>query len=395
MMTLEGLWNVSLNAKWAPIVIEGKRIKDKFLRYELLCRVDALTSAWGDYASSRSGLRAAIKEVAEIPNVGITAKMSQYMMKEIGGVATDDRLFEAASDICVREKILWEKWFGRSSCDGDGSVFETNLNQGRCWFNPRTGSIKPTTKSIGKWVDNVGELKEELEWFAKSFPELDVYVTIADDSDTSDWRKKEFIATVRLNGGEIKIVPTRKYNLDKLPTMSGNKARVAWNKFTFKFVRFFHNIQNTFDSNSSCFWHNYRLLNGDYSDGLFYSDDEMIRIVNFYKDVCQEREGAFWRYLNEGMRDVDHFSIDSFIDLASDGSVSPDCGKGWFVYENSLKIDIDFKKLYNKSYEICERYNVDCICDLSGQDEKTTKEEWKTFILSEYHNFKEIEWEWS
>ena len=305
-MTLEEFWNQTINDKWVPVIIEGKRIKSPFLRDELFVKNDNVVNPWYGELNDRNGFRKSVIEEAGIPSIELPgiSLISRVLEKKFELKRIDsEELRLSLSNLEYKEKELWEKWWGFNPCSGDESIFSTDVREGRCFYDIKTGKIKPTIRYAGKWCESVSALREEVEWFSESFPDVDLYVTVIDHSLVS-YKEKEILhagrykeyeikplGTLHLYNGKIELVKTKKYkNLDKIPSICCSKARVFWGNLKFKFIRLYYNIVRHVDYGRYVYWHNYALLNFDYSRyRSLLSDEEAMRKIHYWKDIAMEK----------------------------------------------------------------------------------------------------------
>lgn len=405
-MTLKELWEKPIESKWAPVVIEGKQVKNWAVRDKMLMQLDAVLCPYG-CSGGRNAFNVAVREEADMP--GSFNGRDADLMSAIIGVSSE-KVMNAYFKVHEKEQNAWTSWWGANPYSGDGSVFKVSVIDssycGGCmsFFNPFNGKIPPTVRNVGKWPGSVDSMREEIEWFAKEFPEVDLYITFGDEVFDEDKKKYNTVSigTIRLYGGSITIEETRHYkDMNKLPNFCGGKVRKVFNGIKARISVFYHRyIQSLFSENKYVYWHNYCLLNSDYSSTRVMKEDEIMQKVHWWKDVVSEKKVRFQEYLrdylSEGKKDV--MSADCFVYYVSDGSICPEIGNGRYVYKNGSKKNIDFPSLYDKCNEVCARYNSDCLCDLSDKDfEDACKEvvDWIQDFTDEYGNrFDKVEWYW-
>ena len=296
-MTLEELWNTPIYSKWVPVIIEGKPIKDKFLRDELILRLDRLIFP-NTYTSKSPDLFVSIENIKDYLSGYQSTNICKSLKDQFNVDLDENQLFGASIKAYDKDLTKWIKWWGKNPYYGEASIFTTEIDSERCFFNLKNGKIKPTVKYVGSWPGNIGEFKEEIDWFAKEFPQVDLTVTFTDDNDElTDYR---FLATLHIHNGTYELVDTKNYkNVSKLHIYSGKNYKRKWKNFLFKFIRLGHNIQKRFNEDVYIYWSNYKLLNKFYYYHYLLSTRELACKTAWWIDKCIEKNGVFWKFLRE------------------------------------------------------------------------------------------------
>lgn len=180
----------------------------------------------------------------------------------------------------------------------DSTVFPMNTfgnSYNACFFNPKTGKVG-LTHNVGKWVESMAELRPEIEWFAKEFPEVELYLTFEDyptkgttDVTSSCWYTEPF-ATIHLKDGKIEIVKTRKIKKEIRNPIEHSNTYYSIRNF---FENIFRKIFEKVTPYRYCFWRNFKLFNK--KDGIidegFYSTRDFLAIIEWWQNECVE----YWK----------------------------------------------------------------------------------------------------
>ena len=279
-MTLEELWKRKIESKWMPIHFQGPRIKDWLLRKELVARLDSILSG---YLASYEPFAEEISKATGIPYY--------YSCRQYKDIVTKSEDFYKKHSDLVEE---WIKHWGANPYSGcDSTVFSMNTfsdSCNSCFFNPKTGKVG-SIHSVGKWVGNMSELKPEIEWFAKEFPEVELYLTFEDyvENDKDPFYTEPF-ATIHLKDGNIELVKTKKLKKRKCVGVRSaiDHSRLYYNLRNF-FTRIYINLLKVFDYDKYMYNHNYvRFANC--ANNRFFNVYEFLSICEYWNDVLRVKE---------------------------------------------------------------------------------------------------------
>lgn len=180
-------WNrlPTIKDKWATVVIEGKRVKNRSLIFEIIMRIDQVFRL-NAYLGNNKYYNLAINDMLNIPD----------------------------SDA---EKENWLKnWKSNPHRYLDNECLLVELVSSssltaRSFIHPRTGKIE-LVHSTGRGYHSCSCNHEELEWFAKEFPQIELTVTYYDTIKKSDDWELIPICTLQLKNGEATQIATKRKN---------------------------------------------------------------------------------------------------------------------------------------------------------------------------------------
>lgn len=182
-------WNKlpTINDKWATVVIEGKRVKNKDLIFEIIMRMDLALRPYKCIGNNRY-YNLAINDMLNIPD---SDDGKENWLKE----------WKSNPHRYLDNECLLVELVSSSSLTA------------KSFIHPRTGKIE-SVHSTGRGYHSCSCNREELEWFAKEFPQVELTVTYYDTLMTKEYGNWESIpiCTLQLKDGEITRIATKRKN---------------------------------------------------------------------------------------------------------------------------------------------------------------------------------------
>lgn len=276
--------------KWASVAISGKDgkpfyIKDKNLRNEIIMRCE--TSIVGEQGNNHL-LNKIIDDVCRRPKFKA----------------------EESSEDWHKRYDKWVSWWGAKPHILDINIFDVSLfstsyiNGCTSFVNPKNGKVGLLTNC--RWSHtSIEDCRWELEWICKEICDeenkLEFYVSFFDEEINFGKYKKEYKDpqfTFKLSYKGIELVPTIPIKNLKWVFKCNQKLRgKEWKKvnFMWRLKKMLRNLQKKFFYEKWVVWHNYTLI-GDCLNNImdlserYYTVDEIIRMIEIWRDECIEYE---------------------------------------------------------------------------------------------------------
>lgn len=298
---------IGISGKWAPVVIESPYRITYEDTVSMIMRNDYLFS-YSEYSGGNDRYwNCMLRDYARLPQrVPHWVRISNEPNEE------EKEFWTKAHYLYDEEyKKICKSWNRNPAGDLDSQVFSVNLFSSAyiggpySFVNFSTGEVG-LIHNLGKYPSSVGNCAEELEWFAKTYPNYKFFVTFCDDECNYTP-----LVTLMLWNGEIKVVTTRtkedweyvaKINHLKGSTCAKNSIlREKFWKFIFYFGTKKHRlIEKFFDSkfaekyllkikNERIIQHNDRITFG--MDGEKYFDRaHAIGVIDDWLDYLREKK---------------------------------------------------------------------------------------------------------
>ena len=192
---------IEISGKWAPVVIESPDIINYDDTVSMIMRCEYLFGSseysggndhdWNHMLRTMAGLP------SKFPNwIKYNDDNKDFWFK------VRDKRDEAYKEFC-------KKWNTNPAISSDLQIFSVNLFSSSyiggpfSFVNYSTGKVG-LIHNIGKWPNKVDVCEEELNWFAKTYPNYKFFVTFCNSED--DYAA---LVTLMIYNGEIKVVTTR------------------------------------------------------------------------------------------------------------------------------------------------------------------------------------------
>lgn len=199
--------DITLEGKWCPVIIESPDIISYDDTVSMIMRCDGLFSGYrragNDYDWNNKLCDAAGCPV-EIP-FSYREELKKHYPK-----------FDYWEFYNLKVEEFRKEWNTNPGSHSDFQIFQVELFSS-CYaggplsfVNYKTGKVG-FVHNIGKWPESIDEAEEELEWFAKTYPQYKFFVTFCDDPFIDESREIKPVCTLMLYEGEIKQVTTRTY----------------------------------------------------------------------------------------------------------------------------------------------------------------------------------------
>lgn len=276
--------------KWASVAISGKDgkpfyIKDKDLRNQIIMRCE--TSIVGVQGNNHL-LNKIIDDVCERPKPKAEESSENWYKRY-----NEWRILVGAKPHILDTNIF------------DVSLFSTSYANGCTSFvNPKSGKVGLLTNC--RWsYESIESCREELEWICKEIcdeeNELEFYVSFFNEDVKFGKYKRECKDpqfTFKLSYKGIELVPRIPIKNLKWVFKCNQRLRgKEWKKvnFMWRVKKAFRNLQKKFFYEKYVIWHNYTLM-GDSLNNImdlserYYTVDEIIRMIEMWRDECIECE---------------------------------------------------------------------------------------------------------
>ena len=276
--------------KWASVAISGKDgkpfyIKDKCLRNEIIMRCE--TSIVGEQGNNHL-LNKIIDDVCRRPKYKAEESLEDWH----------------------EQYNEWESWWGAKPHALDINIFGVSLFS-TCYIDGCTSFVNPKNGKVGlltncRWSHtSIEDCRWELEWICKEICDeenkLEFYVSFFDEEINFGKYEKEYKDpqfTFKLSYKGIELVPTIPIKNLKWVFKCNQKLRgKEWKKVNFMWglKKMLRNLQKKFFYEKWVVWHNYTLM-GDSLNNIkdlserYYTVDEIIRMIEIWRDECIEYE---------------------------------------------------------------------------------------------------------
>ena len=276
--------------KWASVAISGKDgkpfyIKDKDLRNEIIMRCE--TSIIGVQGNNYL-LNKIIDDVCGRPKPKA----------------------EESSENWYKRYNEWKSWWGAKPHILDINIFNVSLFSTCCadgctsFVNPKNGKVGLLTNC--RWShESIKSCREELEWICNEIcdeeNELEFYVSFFNEDVNFGKCKKEYKDpqfTFKLSHKGIELVPRIPIkNLKWIFKCNQRLRGKEWKKVNFLWglKKVFRNLQKKFFYEKWVIWHNYTLMGNCLNNIMdlserYYTVDEIIRMIEMWRDECIEYE---------------------------------------------------------------------------------------------------------
>lgn len=276
--------------KWASVAISGKDgkpfyIKDKDLRNQIIMRCE--TSIVGVQGNNHL-LNKIIDDLCGRPKPKA----------------------EESSEDWHKRYNEWSSWWGAKPHVLDINVFDVSLfstsymDGCTSFVNPKSGKVGLLTNC--RWShQSIEDCREELEWICKEICDvengLEFYVSFFDEEINFGKYKKEYKDpqfTFKLSYKGIELVPRIPIrNLKWVFKCNQRLHGKEWKKVNFLWglKKAFRNLQKKFFYEKWVMWHNYTLMGNTLNNIMdlserYYTVDEIIRMIEMWRDECIEYE---------------------------------------------------------------------------------------------------------
>lgn len=276
--------------KWASVAISGKDgkpfyIKDKCLRNEIIMRCE--TSIVGEQGNNHL-LNKIIDDVCRRPKYKAEESLEDWH----------------------EQYNKWESWWGAKPHALNINIFDVSLFS-TCYIDGCTSFVNPKNGKVGlltncRWSHtSIEDCRWELEWICKEICDeenkLEFYVSFFDEEINFGKYEKEYKDpqfTFKLSYKGIELVPTIPIKNLKWVFKCNQKLRGKdWKKVNFMWglKKMLRNLQKKFFYEKWVVWHNYTLM-GDSLNNImdlserYYTVDEIIRMIEMWRDECIEYE---------------------------------------------------------------------------------------------------------
>lgn len=237
---MEKFWNTKINDKWSTVFIESPMKLTREQCLELVMRNDEIFNGYHINGNDED-YNEIIWKFAGIPEElpdeicfhgkfiksWINDEELQKEFKEKDVKELRKELSEIKYAYIERANKWQNKWGYCPDKKVDATVFRselfssTNIDGPFSFINWKNRTISGI--SYFENIDTIGHVKKEIEWFAKEFPWVDVYLTFGDGANKG---KLDTIITLRLFNGKITVVKTHslkdvKY-LEKINQLKGS-----------------------------------------------------------------------------------------------------------------------------------------------------------------------------
>lgn len=284
---IDELFQFIPNDKWASVAISGKDgkpfyIKDKYLCNQIIMRCE----------SSIIGVQ------------GNNCLLNKIIDDLCGRPKPKA---EESSEDWYKRYNEWKSWWGAKSHILDTNIFDVSLfstpyaNGCSSFINPKNGKVGLLTNC--RWsYSSIADCREELEWICKEICDekngLEFYVSFFDKGLMFMKGNEDPQFTFKLSHKGIELVP--RIPLKKLKWVfkcNQNLRGKEWKKVNFMWgvKKAFRNLQKKFFYKKWVIWHNYVLFGSSLNSIIhlserYYTVDEIIRMIEMWRDECIEYE---------------------------------------------------------------------------------------------------------
>lgn len=306
-MHIDQNWKeITINDKWVPVVIESPDIIGWNDTVKMICQCDSMFSGYRVGGNDRVWNRTVWDEA------GVPEEVPDWLYAD-DPVYKGNMLAPAQLKLNeVRDKFV-RKWNTNPGICSDATVFQSELFSSAyiggpfSFVNLKTGKVG-LVHNIGKWCGKVGYIADELEWFAKNYPQYKFFVTFCDNDYTEDGVTQIELCTLMLYDGKITRVTTRtkkqfkyvyKINHLKGSTCAKKTPRLirAWRHFKWNYLPFNRSFRawwcqvvlpkiSTNLYNEWVIDHNYSLENC--KNERYFDAKHMCAIIDEYKEILKK-----------------------------------------------------------------------------------------------------------
>ena len=299
MMTFEEVWNYQPESKYVTVFITGPKLKID--PYELVVRLDSALNPYGIKGNDRDFnfliekwqnvpvlpddipyKNKLISRFASIPDIiktySCTQKEAKSFQKDIHKLSNDIwHIYDEAKD---KFNCYWGQ-FTNGFHILHINLFSSIYGEPKCWFNVENGKVGGFN-TLGKWPETLAEMKPELEWFRKEFPEVDITLSVKDNN--------KIVTQLHLHDGLIEVeepnIPLKK--LEKLFNTSYNKYsdNKKYFSFWYKFYRRHIQTKKAKLAERSNVWKMSRMYNEQY-----FSWENALNIIDWWENELRE----YWK----------------------------------------------------------------------------------------------------
>lgn len=217
--------DIAISDKWALVVIESPDIIDYDDTVKMICQCDDIFCGYRIGCGNDRHWNNMIWDTAGVP-------------EDIPSWCDHTDSISSKHEEAI-EKYR-KRWNVNPSSFSDCNVFKVSLFSSyyTCgplsFVNYKTGKVG-LVHTIGKWCKNIGSVDEELEWFAKNYPQYKFFITFCNDENGN--------TTLMIYNGKIVRVVARTYKefkyVYKINHLNGStcaKAESIFKKFFWRFI---------------------------------------------------------------------------------------------------------------------------------------------------------------